>query len=102
MEDKNLIKTIQLLKKRNLTEEQHNELEELLNNKTEEAKALNFFFNMYNEFQKLGIGTKLVSFLLEELSHIDVVSLFSEDDLIPFYEKNNFRYSKSQFVMHKK
>ena len=57
---------------------------------------------IHKEFQKLGIGTKLVSVLLEELSHIDVVSLFSEDDLIPFYEKNNFRYSKSQFVMHKK
>lgn len=57
---------------------------------------------IHNEFQKLGIGTKLVSGLLEELAHIDVISLFCEEDLIPFYEKSNFRYSKSQFVMHKK
>ena len=47
-----------------------------------------------NDFQKLGIGTKLVSGLLEELSHIDIISLFYDEDLIPFYEKNNFRYSK--------
>lgn len=51
MEEKNLIKTIQLLKKKNLTEEQGNELQELLNNNTEETKALKFFFNMYNEFE---------------------------------------------------
>lgn len=57
---------------------------------------------LHTEFQKSGIGTKLVSKLLEELSHIDVVSLFCEEDLIPFYEKNNFKSSKSQFVMHRK
>ncbi|MFL0583850.1 GNAT family N-acetyltransferase [Solibacillus silvestris] len=34
------------------------------------------------EFQKLGTGTKLVSILLEELSQIDVISLFCEYDLI--------------------
>lgn len=51
MKEKNLIKTIQLLKKSNLAEEQHNELQKLLNNNTEETKALKFFFNMYNEFQ---------------------------------------------------
>lgn len=55
---------------------------------------------IHKEFQKLGIGTKVVSGLLEELSHIDVISLFCEADLIPFYEKINFTYSKSQFVMH--
>lgn len=55
---------------------------------------------IHKEFQKLGIGTKVMSGLLEELSHIDVISLFCEADLIRFYEKINFRYSKSQFVMH--
>ncbi|MGE8080851.1 GNAT family N-acetyltransferase [Peribacillus loiseleuriae] len=53
-------------------------------------------------FQKEGIGTKLVSKLLEELSHIDVISLFCEEHLIPFYRENNFKYTKSQFVMHRK
>ncbi|WP_418937079.1 GNAT family N-acetyltransferase [Metabacillus fastidiosus] len=57
---------------------------------------------IHSEFQKTGIGTKLVSKLLEELSHIDVISLFCEEHLIPFYKNNNFKYSKSQFVMHRK
>ncbi|TXC79031.1 GNAT family N-acetyltransferase [Metabacillus litoralis] len=57
---------------------------------------------IHKEFQKIGIGMKIVSRLIDELSHIDVISLFCEKELIPFYEKNNFRYSKSQFVMHKK
>ena len=51
MKEKNLIKTIQLLKKKNLTDEQSFELESLLNNRTEEIRALNFFFNLYNEFE---------------------------------------------------
>ncbi|WP_419719860.1 GNAT family N-acetyltransferase [Lysinibacillus fusiformis] len=57
---------------------------------------------IHNEFQKAGIGTKLVSKLLDELSHIDVISLFCGEGLISFYEKNNFKFSKSQYVMHKK
>jgi N-acetylglutamate synthase-like GNAT family acetyltransferase len=57
---------------------------------------------IHTDYQKSGIGTKLVSKLLNELSHIDVISLFCEENLIPFYEKNNFKYSKSQLVMHKK
>jgi GNAT superfamily N-acetyltransferase len=57
---------------------------------------------LHTEFQKSGIGREIVSRLLKELSHIDVISLFCEEDLIPFYEKNKFKFSKSQFVMHKK
>ena len=57
---------------------------------------------IHNEFQKAGIGTKLVSKLLDELSHIDVISLFCGEELISFYEKNNFKFSKSQYVLHKK
>ncbi|TCP24501.1 acetyltransferase (GNAT) family protein [Scopulibacillus darangshiensis] len=57
---------------------------------------------IHSSFRKEGIGTKLVSTLLDELSYIDVISLFSEEQLIPFYEKNNFKNSKSQFVMHRK
>jgi N-acetylglutamate synthase-like GNAT family acetyltransferase len=55
-----------------------------------------------HSFQKEGIGTRLIEKLLEDLSHIDVISLFCEEHLIPFYQKNNFKYSKSQFVMHRK
>jgi ribosomal protein S18 acetylase RimI-like enzyme len=57
---------------------------------------------IHTNYQKSGIGTKLVSHLLDELAHIDVISLFCENGLIPFYEKHNFKYSKSQFVMHRK
>jgi predicted GNAT family N-acyltransferase len=57
---------------------------------------------IHSSYRKEDIGTKLVSKLLDELSHIDVISLFCEEHLIPFYEKNNFKYSKSQFVMHRK
>jgi GNAT superfamily N-acetyltransferase len=53
-------------------------------------------------YQKSGIGKKLVTRLLDELTHIDIISLFCEEDLIPFYEKNKFKHSKSQFVMHRK
>lgn len=57
---------------------------------------------IHSSYRKEGIGEKLVSKLLVELSHIDIISLFCEEHLIPFYEKNNFKYSKSQFVMHRK
>jgi ribosomal protein S18 acetylase RimI-like enzyme len=58
--------------------------------------------DIHSSYRKEGIGEKLVSKMLVELSHIDVISLFCEEHLIPFYEKNNFKYSKSQFVMHRK
>lgn len=56
---------------------------------------------IHTNFQKTGIGTKLVSKMLDELSHIDVISLFCGEDLIPFYEKNNFKFRKSQYVLHR-
>ncbi|GIN86228.1 hypothetical protein J6TS2_26140 [Heyndrickxia sporothermodurans] len=55
---------------------------------------------IHKDFQNLGIGTKLISKLLERLAHIDVISLFCEEELIPFYENNNFKVGKTQFVMH--
>lgn len=57
---------------------------------------------IHKAYQKSGIGKNLVSKLLDELSHIDVISLFCEEHLIPFYKKNNFKYSKSQFVLHRR
>lgn len=56
---------------------------------------------IHSSYRKEHIGTILVSKLLDELSHIDVISLFCEEHLIPFYEKNNFKFSKSQLVMHR-
>lgn len=57
---------------------------------------------IHQAYQKTGIGKNLVSKLLDELSHIDVISLFCEEHLIPFYKKYNFKYSKAQFVLHRK
>ncbi|MGR3764544.1 GNAT family N-acetyltransferase [Rossellomorea sp. NS-SX7] len=57
---------------------------------------------IHKEFQKSGTGTKLVSTLLDELSHIDVISLFCEKELIPFYEKNGFKFSETQYIMHRR
>lgn len=56
---------------------------------------------VHKEFHHAGIGLKLVSNLLKVLSHIDVISLFCEEELIPFYEKNEFKCSQSQFIMHR-
>lgn len=57
---------------------------------------------IHTSFQRSGIGKELVRELVNELSHIDVVSLFCEEHLIPFYEENGFKLSKSQLVMHAK
>lgn len=57
---------------------------------------------MNEEYRKTGIGTMMVSRLLDELTHIDIISLFCEKDLIPFYEKNNFKMSSRQHIMHRK
>ncbi|RSD29068.1 GNAT family N-acetyltransferase [Mesobacillus subterraneus] len=57
---------------------------------------------IHSSFQKGGTGTELISRLLEGLTHIDVISLFCEESLIPFYEKNDSKYSKAQYVMHRK
>jgi GNAT superfamily N-acetyltransferase len=57
---------------------------------------------VHSQYQKLGIGKKLVAKLIGKLSHIGVVSLFCEEHLIPFYQENGFKLSKSQFILHKK
>lgn len=57
---------------------------------------------IHNEFQKTGMGTKLVSKLLDKLSHIDTISLFCGEDLISYYEKHNFKLSQSQYILHRK
>lgn len=56
---------------------------------------------IHSAYQRDGIGTRVVSRLLESLAHIDVISLFCEKHLIPFYKKTNFTHSKSQNVMHR-
>ncbi|MDU1847090.1 MAG: GNAT family N-acetyltransferase [Niallia nealsonii] len=56
---------------------------------------------IHSSYNRKGIGTQLIDKLLKELSDIDVISLFCEEDLITFYSKSKFKKSKSQFVLHK-
>lgn len=56
---------------------------------------------IHSSFNRKGIGTQLIAKVVEGLFNIDVISLFCEEDLIAFYSKNEFKKSKSQFVMHK-
>lgn len=56
---------------------------------------------VHKNVRKQGVGEKMLSALLQELSQIDVISLFCEDELISFYEKQKFKSTK-QVVMHRK
>lgn len=56
---------------------------------------------IHSSFNRKGIGTKLIAKMVDELSNIDVISLFCEEDLVCFYNKNEFKKGKSQFIMHK-
>lgn len=53
-------------------------------------------------YQRQSIGKRLISRLLEAIAHIETVTLFCEVDLIPFYEKLDFRALPAQVVMHRK
>ncbi|MEM5592412.1 GNAT family N-acetyltransferase [Niallia circulans] len=44
-----------------------------------------------SSFNRKGIGIKLIAKMVDELSNIDVISLFCEEDLISFYNKNEFK-----------
>lgn len=57
---------------------------------------------VHSDFRRYGIGEQLITKLLEEIQHIDIVSLFCEDSYINFYARSGFIKSKSQFVMHRK
>lgn len=50
-------------------------------------------------FRKQGIGKEMVNRMMEELSHIHVVSLFCEEGLECFYNESQFKRT-SQIVMH--
>lgn len=54
------------------------------------------------EYQNKGVGQKLMQESLKDFEDIDVISLFCEEKLIPFYERSGFEKAKKQLVMHKK
>ncbi len=47
-----------------------------------------------------GLGTRLLARLLDELAHVETVSLFCDPDLAPFYLPHGFRPT-TQLVMHR-
>ncbi|MBO1625611.1 GNAT family N-acetyltransferase [Bacillus arachidis] len=55
---------------------------------------------VHNSVRNKGIGEKMMTILLHELAHIDIVSLFCEEKLIKFYGKQQFKATK-QIVMHR-
>jgi GNAT superfamily N-acetyltransferase len=52
--------------------------------------------------QQMGIGSLLLTRLIEALQHIETISLFCQPELLRFYEHQGFRASSSQRVMHRK
>jgi GNAT superfamily N-acetyltransferase len=53
------------------------------------------------DHRRQGIGTRLVTGLLQELAEVDLTSLFCQPDLAPFYEALAFRSTK-QIVLHRR
>jgi N-acetylglutamate synthase-like GNAT family acetyltransferase len=54
-----------------------------------------------DKYRKKGIGYRLVEILMKELDHIDVVTLFCDEELVDFYKKHRFKRT-TQKVMHRK
>jgi GNAT superfamily N-acetyltransferase len=57
---------------------------------------------VHPDVRRQAVGQRLVARLLEALSHIDVVSLFCQPELVPFYERNGWKPNRKQVVMHRK
>ncbi len=55
---------------------------------------------VHESVRNKGIGEKMLTMLLEEISYIDIVSLFCGEKLITFYGQQQFQTTK-QIVMHR-
>ncbi|MBO0779430.1 MAG: GNAT family N-acetyltransferase [Ktedonobacteraceae bacterium] len=53
-------------------------------------------------YQKISIGSLILSRLMEALPTTEIVTLFCQAELVPFYEKQGFRAFPSQVIMHRK
>ena len=56
---------------------------------------------MAREYQRSGLGSRLLSRLLAELAGIETVSLFCDPALAAFYERGGFSRT-GQLVMHRR
>lgn len=56
---------------------------------------------VHPDYRAIGVGSALLSKLLSGLPSIDTITLFCQSDLVPFYERNQFRLRASQRVLHR-
>lgn len=56
---------------------------------------------VHPDYQRQGIGRQLLTRLLDELAQIDVISLFCQTELAPFYERLGFKVRGKQVVLHR-
>lgn len=54
------------------------------------------------EYQSRGIGKELVSRIKEELSHLYMIDLLCDSDLIPYYEKQGMRKAAGALIRNYK
>jgi ribosomal protein S18 acetylase RimI-like enzyme len=55
---------------------------------------------VYQHYRNKGVGDRLIEEIITELANIDIVSLFCEDKLSNFYQKQSFEKT-NQIVMHR-
>ena len=56
---------------------------------------------VHERMRRQGVGTTILERLLDEATDVDIVSLFCEAELVPFYERLGFRPT-SQVVLHRR
>ncbi|QBD77150.1 GNAT family N-acetyltransferase [Ktedonosporobacter rubrisoli] len=56
---------------------------------------------VHPNYQQKGVGSLLLSRLVETLSHIKTITLFCQAELVPFYEEQGFRAFPSQRILHR-
>ncbi len=56
---------------------------------------------VHHQYRRQDIGGQVAGRLIKELEHIDIISLFCDETLIPFYERAGFRSSSTQYVLHR-
>lgn len=57
---------------------------------------------VHPDYRRLGIGSQLLKSVVQALDHIEIVTLFCEPGLVPFYERHGFKARHSQVVMHRR
>ncbi|MEZ4661815.1 MAG: GNAT family N-acetyltransferase [Caldilineaceae bacterium] len=55
---------------------------------------------VHPDYRRRGIADRMLQRLLEALAHIDTISLFCKNDLIPLYERRGFVAFEKQKVLH--